>query len=95
MTIKSSLCAVPYEITDQDGQVIFEERSGFAGTHSRFALEWMGSGWYLVDFDDWAGRVFAPHITAALEWVEANYAIKWNDGVGTVTLNSSVSNAEA
>lgn len=87
MTIKTSLCAVPYDVTEQDGQVIFEERSGFAGTHCRFTLEWKGCGWYLVDFDDWAGRVFAPHIAAALEWVEANYAKEWKDGTATVKLN--------
>lgn len=90
MTIKTSLCAVPYEVTEQDGQVIFEERSGFAGTHCRFTLEWKGCGWYLVDFDDWAGRVFAPHIAAALEWVEANYAKEWHNGTATVKLNTQV-----
>lgn len=53
-----SLCAVPYVVTEQDGQVIFEERSGFYGLHSRFGFEWMGCGWYLVDTEDTFGRVF-------------------------------------
>ncbi len=81
-----TLCAVPYDVTDQDGQVIFEERSGFPGTYCRFSLEWKGCGWYLVDFDDWRGCVFVPHITAALEWVEFNYAKEWKDGTATVNL---------
>lgn len=69
--------------------MIFEERSGFPGTHCRFTLEWTGCGWYLVDFDDWRGQVFVPHIVASLEWVKANYAVKWNDGVGVVSLNTA------
>lgn len=90
MTVKTSLCAVSYEVTDQDGQVIFEQRSGFYGTHTCFTLEWTGCGWYLVDFDDWRGQVFVPHIVAALEWVNANYTIAWNNGVGTASLNNEV-----
>ncbi len=85
MTTKATLCAVPYEITAQDGQVIFEEKSGFPG-HSQFTLEWTGCGWYLVDFDTRAEHVFVPHIVAASEWVKENFVIDWNDGVGVVTL---------
>jgi hypothetical protein len=94
MTIKTALCAVPYEITEQDGQVIFEERAGFYGTHSRFTLEWTGCGWYLVDFDDWRGQIFAPHIVAALKWVKANYTITYNNGVGTASLNPKLGSGQ-
>ena len=87
MAIKTTLCAVSYEVTEQDGQVIFEERSGFSGTHCRFALEWKGCGWHLVDFDTWSGHVFAPHLSAALDWVEANYTKEWKDGTAVVKLN--------
>lgn len=87
MSLKISLCAVPYEVTEQDGQVIFEERSGFSGCHCRFTLEWKGCGWYFVDFEARWHRVFAHHIAAALEWVEANYAEQWRAGTATVTLN--------
>ena len=80
-----TLCAVPYEVTDADGQVIFDEKSGFAHCYCRFTFEWTGCGWYLVDTDDSHGRTFVPHIIAAYEWVEANYAIAWDNGVGKVS----------
>jgi hypothetical protein len=38
----------------------------------------------MVDFDTSSGRLYAPHIRAALEWVERWYEIEWNDGKGTV-----------
>jgi len=40
----------------------------------------------LVDTDDWAGKIYVPHIAAALEWVTANYHVEWNDGTGKVSL---------
>ena len=80
---KISLCAVPYEVTDIDGQVIFKNVSGFGP--SSFTFEWTGCGWYLVDTNDWSGSIFLPHIVAAYEWVTANYHIAWNDGVGKVS----------
>lgn len=83
-----SLCAVPYVVTEQDGQVIFEDQSGFYGLHSRFAFEWKGCGWYLVGYDDSFDRVYVPHIVVALKWVEANYTIEWRDGVGTLSQNT-------
>ncbi len=86
--IKISLCAVPYEVTFQDGQVIFEEKSGFP-TFSRFAFEWTGCGWYLVDHESTFDKLFIPHIVAAYEWTKDNFAIKWNNGVGIATLGKS------
>lgn len=83
----TSLCAVPFDITEQDGQVIFENKSGFHGCFGRFAFEWKGCGWYFVGFEDTFDRVYAPHIVAAFQWIEENYTITWNDGVGTVSRN--------
>lgn len=85
-TKRISLCAVPYDVTDADGQVIFEDRSGFFGLEGRFTFEWKGCGWYLVDFEDSFEKIFVPHIVAALEWVNANYPVEWIDGVGKVNL---------
>lgn len=81
---EKSLCGVPYLITEQDGQFIFEEKSGFYGVESRFVLEWKGCGWYLVGYEGTFGTVFVKHIAAALEWVEANCEIRWTNGTGVV-----------
>ena len=83
----TTLCAVPYEVTDIDGQVIFEERSGFAGTHCRFAFEWCRYGWYLVDYDSGTGQVYAPHMAAAIEWIKNNYTVTYTEGRGVATPN--------
>lgn len=79
-----TLCGVPHIVTDHDGQVIFENDSGVWGCYDRFAFQWNGVGWDMVDFDTSSGRLYAPHIRAALEWVERWYEIEWNDGKGTV-----------
>lgn len=88
MTRHDSLCGVPYIVTEQDGQVIFEDRSGFYGLQSRFAFEWKGCGWYLVGYEDTFDKVYVPHIVAALKWVEDNYTITWTDGVGAAKPNA-------
>lgn len=87
MTKHISLCAVPYDVADIDGQVIFEERSGFFGSYCRFAFEWCGQGWYLVDFESWTGRVYAPHMAAAIKWIEVNYTVTYTEGRGVVAPN--------
>lgn len=86
MTRHITLCAVPYHVTVQDGQVIFEERSGFWGLHSRFALEWKGCGWYLVGYEDSYDSIYVPHLVAASKWVEDNFHIEWTDGTGVATM---------
>lgn len=81
-----NLCGVPYLVTEIDGQVIFEEQSGFAGTFSRFTFEWKGCGWYLVDFEDWCGKIYAAHLVAAVQWIWEHYDVTYHDGIGTVSL---------
>ena len=66
----------------QDGQVIFSANGGIYGVVTRFAFEFKGTGWYLVDFTSSFGHIYAPHLTAAIEWLDANYRIHYNDGVG-------------
>lgn len=85
MVQKVLLCAIQYEVTRVDGQVIFEEKPTFYGTHSQFTLEWKGVGWYLVDTDTSWERIYLPHLVAASAWVEDNHIVAWKDGVGTVT----------
>jgi len=82
MTEQISLCAVPYLVTEQDGQIIFDQNVGFFGCHTQFTFEWKGSGWYMVNFDDSFERIFVPHIVRALQWVEENYEIAWTNGTG-------------
>jgi hypothetical protein len=84
-----TLCGVPHIVTDHDGQTIFENDSGFWGCYDRFTFQWNGVGWDMVDFDTSSGRLYAPHIRAALEWVERWYEIEWNDGTGTVRLKEN------
>ena len=78
------LSGIEYLVTEADGQVIFRCNDGMSATE--FALEWTGCGWYLVAVQDYWEQVFASHIVRAVEWVENNYAVEWNDGVGTVSL---------
>lgn len=77
---KAVLCCVPYLVTETDGQVIFEEKSGFAYTFGSFTLEWFGCGWYLVDFESSSDGIFVAHIAAALKRVEENYTYKFDNG---------------
>ena len=80
------LAGIQYKITDIDGQIIFEESSGFYGTYNRFTIEWRGCGWYLVDFESWKGNIFVAHIIAAQKWIDKNYDIEYDDGVGKISL---------
>lgn len=77
-----TLNAVPYRVTEVDGQVIFEEASGFAGLFSRFVFEWRGQGWYLVGAESTFGHVFLPHIVSAAKWVAHNYIATFSEGRG-------------
>jgi hypothetical protein len=79
-----NLCGIEYLVTEVDGQVIFQCNDGMSTT--TIALEWTGCGWYIVDLRDYRGQVFAKHVVKAVEWVEKNYEIEWNDGVGTASL---------
>lgn len=81
-----NLGGVPYVVTEQDGQVIFEEQSGFYGVNSRFGMEWRGQDWYLIDIDYNMSGIFLQHIVRASKWLEDHYAITMHDGVGTVRL---------
>lgn len=82
---QTNLRGVPYQVDLVDGQVIFEDKSGFWGTHCRFAYEWKGVGWYLVGAEDWVGKVYVPHLVAAYEFVEKHFHKEWNDGTATVS----------
>ena len=86
MIIKTTLCGISYDVIEQDGQVIFQECTALLGQGRQFTLEWMGCGWYLVDFEDILGCVPVPHIIAAFQWVEANYTKNWIDGTATVKM---------
>ena len=81
-----NLCGIEYRVTEADGQVIFRCNNGMSTT--TIALEWTGSGWYIVDLRDHYECVFAAHVVKAVKWVEENYHVEWNDGVGKVSLLS-------
>lgn len=84
ITRSITLCGVPYQVTLIDGQVIFLNRSGFAFTHSQFTFEWCGTGWYLVDTESSAERVYVPHIVAAFQWCRWHFPVTYVGGKGTV-----------
>ncbi len=83
MTREITLCAVPYRVTELDKQVMFLDCSGFAFCHSQFTFEWKGCGWYLVDMESSAMRIYVPHIVAAYEWVKKHYRLDYVDGTAT------------
>jgi hypothetical protein len=89
-----TLNAVPYRVTEVDGQVIFEENSGFFGLFSRFVFEWRGQGWYLVGAESTFGHVFLPHIVSAAKWVAHNYIATFSEGKGVVRRRVSGDPAE-
>ncbi len=82
---KIGLCGVPYMVTEQDGQVIFEEQSGFHGCYTRLAFEWKSFGWYMLPFEARFEHIYAPHIVEAVKWLDENFTITWNKGTGTVS----------
>lgn len=73
MTRDITLCCVPFKATEQDGQLIFLDNSGFAFCHNQFTLEWNGSGWDLVDIESNHDRIYVAHIAAAYKWVQQHY----------------------
>ncbi len=81
------MSGIGYRMTEIDGQLIFEEVGGIYGVTNRFTLEWLGTGWYLVDFEHSFGHVRLSHISAAEKWVRENYTTEYKDGTGTVKLN--------
>lgn len=77
-----NLCAILHTVTVQDGQVIFEEKSGFFGCYSRFALErpreMEGHGgpgtWKLVDVDNTFDRgVSMRRLMQAFEYAKERF----------------------
>jgi hypothetical protein len=78
-----TLCAVPYQVTEIDKQVIFLDKSGFAFCHSQFTLEWKGCGWYLVEMESSGDRIYIPHIVAAYNWCKAHYRLDYANGTAT------------
>lgn len=79
-----TLNCVSYRVTEIDGQVMFEKTGGVWGVESRFCFEWRGAGWYLIDFEDSFGRIYVPHLVSAAKWLEQNYGVSYNNGVGKV-----------
>lgn len=77
-----TLNGIMYRVTEIDGQVIFDEVGGIFGVKTMFCFEWTGAGWYLVDFEATYHGVCARHLVSAVEWLEKNYTICYNDGVG-------------
>ena len=67
-----------YDVTGFDNQVVFRSNDGM--NVSNFTLEWVGCIWVFVDFESWAGRIFASHIKAALDWVEKELEYSWKEG---------------
>ncbi len=82
----ANLCAIQYQITEIDNQVIFEERSGFYGCRSSFTLEWRSCGWFLIAVEASFDTAYLPHIVAASRWLDANYEITYDNGKGTARL---------
>ena len=80
----TTLCAVPYRVTEHDNQIMFKDDSGFCGYESVFSMEWRGTGWYLIDTENTFAKIYVPHIVAAYEWLEKNYIKHYYDGVATV-----------
>jgi hypothetical protein len=85
MSRQVMLNGILYRATEIDGQVIFEEVGGMWGVENRFCFEWMGTGWYLVDFEHSFSRIYASHLVSAVEWLEQNYNISYNNGTGSVS----------
>lgn len=79
-----TLCCVPFKVTEQDGQIIFLDTSGFAFCHSQFTLEWNGSGWDLVDTESSSDRIFVAQIAAAYKWVQQHYLPHFVNGTAKV-----------
>lgn len=80
MTRDITLCAVPFKVTEQDGQVIFRDNSGFAFCHAQFTLQWNGYGWDMVDMESSRARIFVAHIAAAYKWVQQHYLPHYVNG---------------
>ncbi len=87
------LCAVPYKMTELDGQVIFLNRSGFAFCHSQFTFEWNGVGWDLVDTEgEPKAGIYVPHIVAAYKWVNQHYKREYDNGTAKVHFTDEILN---
>jgi len=82
MTRPVLLNAIQYRVTEMDGQVIFDEVGGIFGAKAQFCFEWTGCGWYLVDFDTTGHGIYASHLVSAINWLNQNYSVCYNDGVG-------------
>lgn len=82
------LGAIGYDVTIQDGQVVFDEAGGFYGTHTQFAFERpvdIGNSpgiWYFVWMDSSSERVPACHIHMAIDWLEENVAASFKPWIG-------------
>lgn len=83
MNREVKLNCVSYRVTEIDGQVIFEEIGGMWGVENRLCFEWIGTGWYLIDFEHSFNRVYVPHLVSAAKWLEQNYSVSYNNGTGT------------
>lgn len=82
------LGAIGYDVTIQDGQVVFDESGGIYGTHTQFAFERPAGFndspgiWYLVWIDSSSERVSACHIRMAIDWLEENVGASFKPWTG-------------
>jgi hypothetical protein len=73
------LSGIGYDVTVQDGQVIFENQFTLGGPVTCFALERLkeindSPGiWYLTHLEKSYGRIPASHLVCAVKWCEENF----------------------
>lgn len=81
------LGACGYNVTAQDGQIIFEEASPIWSTMTRFAFEKTleindtPGVWYFVDLDSSSHKVLASHLVAAHAYCIKHYGKCFEDPV--------------
>lgn len=81
------LSCIAYTVTNQDGQVIFEEYGGVYGHSSSFAFEKprdinnTPGTWWVVHMEDTCGRIPASHIVAAYEYCCDVYGKNFEDPI--------------
>lgn len=79
------LGGIGYNVSVQDGQVIFEQTGGIWGVVTRFAFEKKRDInntpgiWYMVEFSNTYGRISADDIKLGFEWCCENFGGNFED----------------